>query len=239
MSENLDQRRARLRRNSPTVPFFFPDWLLVRELAAHVRRCLESVGNGRLLDIGCGEKPYECYRTAHISEWVGFDVPENPRADVHGYADSLPFAGGSFDTALCTEVLEHVSEPSTAVDELFRVLAPGGHVILTVPQYFPVHEEPYDFFRYTPYGVRHLFEKSGFEIVTLTPMVTGLRVASLAINACFYDLGDRLPGGKTKIARGLFAPLYVVSNSIGYLLAPLLPDPKNAVNVALVAKKPV
>lgn len=236
--EKLEQQRALLRRNKPTVPFFFPDWLLVRELSEHVRQCLVSVGDGRLLDVGCGEKPYECYRTAQISEWVGFDVPQNPTADVHGYADSLPFPNESFNTVLCTEVLEHLPEPYLAVKELFRVLAPGGHVILTVPQYFPVHEEPYDFFRYTPYGVRHLFEKAGFEIVKLTPIVTGLRVASIAVNACFYDLGDRLPGGKTRVARALFVPFYALSNFIGYALAPLLPDPKNAVNVALVAKKP-
>ena len=87
---------------------------------------------------------------------------------------SLPFDAGSFDTVLCTEVLEHVAEPFRAVNEIARVLRPAGHVILTVPLYFPLHEEAgMNFFRYTPYGLRHLLKAQVWRSYRCDPLLPG------------------------------------------------------------------
>jgi SAM-dependent methyltransferase len=66
--------------------------------------------------------------------------------------------------------LEHLEEPEQAIRECFRVLKAGAHAIYTVPLIWHLHEEPRDFFRYTKYGLQHLFLKAGFEIVEITPM---------------------------------------------------------------------
>ena len=68
-----------------------------------------------------------------MREWVGFDDPANPIADVHGSADALPFEDGSFDTVLCTQVIEHVRTPNAVIAECARVLRPGGVLIVTAP----------------------------------------------------------------------------------------------------------
>ena len=62
------------RRKNPLVPFFFPDWLVLRELSRDVRAALQQYGTGRILDVGCGEKPYRVFG-GHFSEWVGFSMP--------------------------------------------------------------------------------------------------------------------------------------------------------------------
>ena len=72
-------------------------------------------------------------------------------------------------TQSSTEVLEHVRHPESVLAELGRVLAPGGRLCLTVPFVWPVHEEPYDFFRYTPFALCDLLEAHGFRDVRLEP----------------------------------------------------------------------
>jgi SAM-dependent methyltransferase len=188
--------------------------------------------------LGCGSNPYKIYQPPQVAEWIGFDVPGNPEAEIHGYGDALPFVEESFDTVLCTEVLEHVADPGAVVREMARVLKPGGYVITTTPLYFPIHEAPYDFFRYTPYGLRYLFERAGFKIVELRSMATGSRLVSVAINTCINNRGKRLPGGTTWLGRAIFAPLYLISNIIGVLLSGAIADETNAVGIALVALKP-
>jgi SAM-dependent methyltransferase len=81
-----------------------------------------------------------------------------------------------------------VPEPAQVVREIARVLRPNGYVILTTPLYYPIHEEPYDFFRFTPFGLRHLFETAGLEVTRIDPMAVGFRMVALAVNTCFSIL---------------------------------------------------
>ncbi|HWH45333.1 MAG TPA: methyltransferase domain-containing protein, partial [Thermoleophilaceae bacterium] len=87
-----------------------------------------------------------------------------------GSAYELPVEDGSFDTVLCTAVLEHLEEPAAALREARRVLRGGGVAIYTVPFIWHVHEAPRDFFRYSRYGIEHLFGEAGFEIEELRPL---------------------------------------------------------------------
>jgi SAM-dependent methyltransferase len=82
-----------------------------------------------------------------------------------GDAQALGVRDASFDVVLCTEVLEHLPEPQRAIDEMFRVLVPGGRLLLTTRFLFPIHDAPHDYFRFTKYGLRHLLRR--FEIVEL------------------------------------------------------------------------
>ena len=78
------------------------------------------------------------------------DPARNP--EIVGDAQEMPFADATYSTILCTEVLEHIPDPQKAVDEMYRVLKPGGTLILTTRFLFPVHDAPGDYWRFTPYG---------------------------------------------------------------------------------------
>jgi SAM-dependent methyltransferase len=150
------------------------NWLVYELVRRHLERALKLYARGVLVDIGCGLKPYEELAQPYIERHVGVDHPTtlhgNQRVDISATAYAIPVEGESFDSALCSAVLEHLEEPEQAIRECFRVLKPGGHAIYTVPLFWHLHEEPRDFFRYTKYGLKHLFLKAGFEIVELTPM---------------------------------------------------------------------
>lgn len=127
--------------------------------------------HGRLIDIGCGTKPYAQRLSGYITEHVGVDHADSfhDLGDVNriGTAYTLPADDASFDSALCTAVLEHLEEPAAAIRECHRVLKPGGCALYTVPFIWHLHEEPRDFYRYSKHGLRYLFEQAGFQIVEL------------------------------------------------------------------------
>jgi SAM-dependent methyltransferase len=141
-----------------------------RVLLRHVSRYFDRRPN-RLIDIGCGAKPFKELLAPYITEHVGVDH-RNTRhnqsdIDIFGTAYQIPEAEASFDFAICTAVLEHLEEPEQALREAFRVLKPNGIAIYSVPFIWHLHEEPRDFYRFSKYGLRYLFEKTGFEILEL------------------------------------------------------------------------
>jgi SAM-dependent methyltransferase len=124
--------------------------------------------SGRVLDVGCGDKPYRRFfrgATQYLGTETRHTFAKQRVFDVVALGEALPFASGSMNGILCTEVLEHVPEPALFLMELYRVLAPGGAVLLTTPQTWGLHEEPYDFYRYTKYGLSYLFKKAGFDVL--------------------------------------------------------------------------
>ena len=131
-------------------------WRAVKERARYAR--------GTLLDVGCGGKPYRGLFD-QVGRHVGIDLPPAKDADIYASALALPFADCTFNTVLCTEVLEHVPEPAVVMAEAARVLRPGGYLILTAAQTWGLHHEPDDYYRFTQYGLRYLAEKSGFEVI--------------------------------------------------------------------------
>jgi SAM-dependent methyltransferase len=126
---------------------------------------------GRLIDIGCGEKPYAEMVKPYVTEHIGVDhqdtLHDKSNIDRFGSAYNIPAEDGEFDSAICTVVLEHLEEPDKAIAECRRVLKSGGVAIYTTVLFWHLHEEPRDFFRYTKWGLKYLFEKNGFEIVEL------------------------------------------------------------------------
>ena len=74
-----------------------------------------------------------------------------------------------YDTILCCEVLEHLPRPELALAELYRLLRPGGHLILSVPFLCRLHEEPHDYFRFTEHGLAELLSRQGFVVNAIVP----------------------------------------------------------------------
>ncbi len=133
-------------------------------------RQIKKVGHyisGRVLDVGAGE--FDRYSRHFASkEYIKMDIRHKKDVDVVGSIEEIPFPDESFDSAVCTQVFEHLENPEKGAKEISRVLKKGGHLLVTVPQMNELHEEPYDFFRYTNYGVSALFERSGFLVVEIS-----------------------------------------------------------------------
>ena len=135
-----------------------PDRILLQEQIARYAPKL----TGALLDVGAGHcrRYAACFR--HVSSYRTLDWDPAGNPDIVGSAEAIPLPDASIDSILCTQVLEHVPHPDRALREFFRILRPGGHCLLTVPQENELHEEPHDYFRYTKYGLCVLFEEEGF-----------------------------------------------------------------------------
>jgi len=165
-----DGERAYYRRFGITSPA----WAVHRAAGRAIRERASRYFRGRMLDVGCGTKAKALLLGDLVDEYVGLDHPKTPHgvdnADLVGTAYEIPAADADFDCVLCTAVLEHLEEPRRALDESFRVLKPGGYSLYTVPLFWPVHEAPRDFYRYTGFGVRHLFERAGFEVIEVAPL---------------------------------------------------------------------
>ena len=124
------------------------------------------------LDLGCGQRPYEELVSGPGVTYIGMDWPvsdDKAFQDVTGDATRLPFRSESFDTVITTELLEHLPDPEQCLAEVARVMRPGGHLILSVPFLEPLHEEPRDFFRFTPYSLRNLLGSHGFTVLNIWP----------------------------------------------------------------------
>src|SRR5690348_11976181 len=112
-------------RSSPRYAVRAP---LARWLREEAVRAYDELGRYRLLDVGCGQKPYEPFFAPYAASYVGVDPVENPRAELRGPVEALPVEDASFDLVLCNQVLEHADDPARAVHELHRAVAPGGRL---------------------------------------------------------------------------------------------------------------
>lgn len=149
-------------------------WLVKRIREEALAERIKKYGRGRLIDIGCGEKPYVIFTKGLVVQHLGIDHPgtfhEKTSIDIFATAYHTSLADAVGDVVLSTAVLEHLEEPEAAIREMYRILKPGGHVILTAPFYWQIHESPRDFFRFTRYGLEYLFTKTGFQIVEIYPL---------------------------------------------------------------------
>lgn len=182
-------------------PLGSPSYVLRHSLAQWLRTAAEELADGppvRILDVGCGVKPYFPLFADVASEYVGVDLVDNPLADAIGPAEALPVGDASFDVVLCTQVLEHAEDPAQVVRELRRVLAPGGRVLASTHGTWVYHPSPVDFWRWTQPGLQRLFEdNAGWSDVSIVPCAgTGSTLAALA--GAFLEISLR----RRRIARG-------------------------------------
>ena len=148
-----------------------PHYIHYYFLVNDVKEALGKYAHGNFLDLGCGNKPYETIYNPLTKHQVGSDVIQSDgnRVDVICEATNLKFDNNTFDSVLCTQVLEHVYDHHLMMKEIHRVLKPGGNIILTVPFAWELHEEPHDFFRFTPHALRTLFEEAGLVVDFIKP----------------------------------------------------------------------
>src|SRR5882724_3354860 len=151
------------------------DWIdLQWSLLMHALTRVAPEAHGRLLDVGCGDKPYLHLFRPYVVEYIGVEheatfrqtaaQAQSSGPDVVYDGKTLPFEDGTFDTVLSVQVLEHTPDPRRLVSEMARVLTPGGVLILAAPFSFRLHEEPHDYFRYTPHGLTTLCQEAGLRV---------------------------------------------------------------------------
>jgi SAM-dependent methyltransferase len=139
--------------------------------------------NGTVLDLGAGND-YLKKEFLNLSDfWISLDYNiRSNTIDVQGDGQFLPFPENLFDTIVSIDVLEHIPDPDKLVSELYRVLKPGGKIILSTPFFFWHHEEPFDFFRFSRYGIRTIFEKNNFKVLQVEPIAGVLSIGGLLIS---------------------------------------------------------
>jgi SAM-dependent methyltransferase len=148
-----------------TFPFF-----LIRKGIKNKIEILAKELNGKVLDFGCGAKPYAPYFT-HTDEYIGLDIEKsghehsNEQIDVYYDGKIIPFEENHFDAVFSSEVFEHVFNLEEVLPEIRRVLKPGGKLLFTCPFAWPEHEVPYDFARYSSFGIKAVIERNGFKII--------------------------------------------------------------------------
>lgn len=187
-------------------------------LQAEAARASADLGRYRVLDVGCGSKPYLPYFEPYADAYVGVDIG-NPAADLEGSVEALPVEDAAFDVVLCTQVLEHVDHPAQAVRELHRVTAPGGRVLASTHGVQVYHPSPTDYWRWTHAGLERLFERSAaWASVSVTP-VGGAATCLAAMSAVYADLLFR-KAHLTPLSRASVWTL----NSLGGLLDRAVPS---------------
>lgn len=149
--------------------------LLVEIIAKFYDRAIPNYVTGRLIDLGCGKAPlflkYRYFASSVTCVDWGNTLHKNENLDVEcDLSKRLPFDNASFDTVILSDVLEHLPEPDSLWRELARILAPGGRLLMNVPYFYPLHEVPFDFYRYSRFALERFARESGFEIIELQPL---------------------------------------------------------------------
>lgn len=169
-SDPLFRSTIDLRRVTLETSIFHRDYLAMKLLITWIGNIGKKYDFGTLLDYGCGNKPYHSCFASNTKQYIGVDVAQNRDNSVDiiiEYESLLPLKDGSFDSVLSTQVLEHIPRPLDYLSEVGRVLRQDGYFILTCPGSYMLHEEPFDYFRFTKYGLAFLLEEAGFDIIQL------------------------------------------------------------------------
>jgi SAM-dependent methyltransferase len=228
---------------------FSDSWLHPRHISrVYLKKLLNQAqfySHGVMLDLGCGLRPYEQLFREKCSHYWGLDWPvhrDKAKIDIQGNALYIPFLDESIDTVLTTELLEHLPDPQQFMKEILRILRPSGTLILSVPFIEPLHEEPRDYFRFTPYGLRFLLKENGFNVIAIYQKGGwGSVVFGSFLSQAIYDVVNplSLDGFRhNRIFRViLVTPICTSLQLVGYFLDKLFISSKYCLGYVVVATK--
>jgi len=193
---------------------------------------------GKLLDVGCGTKPYKSI--CSVEEYIGLEINDEGDRN-HSFADAfydgktIPFEDKTFDSVMSNQVFEHVFNPSDFLKEINRVTKMDGLFLISVPFVWDEHEQPYDYARYSSFGLRHILGENGFQVIELRKSSNDLGLIFQLINIYIYKITlTRYPYLNLMITLFLIAPI----NIIGLALSKIFPknDDLYLDNIALAKK---
>ncbi len=218
---------------------FNPFYFARKNLASAISECSSAI-YGNLLDVGCGTKPY--LSLFKVDSYRGLDI-DSPDTRNRGVADDLydgkhfPYQSNSFDSVLCNQVLEHVFNPDEFLTEINRVLKFGGKLLLTVPFIWDEHEQPYDYARYSSFGLKALLESNGFKIIKHRKLAADATVLFQLTNAYLFKVSQHWP----RLLKLLFTSTFMAAvNMFGIVAGKLLPaNPDLFLDHVVVAEKKI
>lgn len=216
----------------------FNPFYLVREGLARDLKPLAQSLKGKLIDLGCGNKPYKPMFT-NVDSYTGLEIVDfhsvkfPPEVKYDGFL--VPLKDSCADCVFTSQVLEHVFEPAQFLQEIHRVLKPEGKLLLTVPFVWDEHSQPWDYARYSSFGLKYLLEKHGFKIVVHKKTCTDVRVLFQLINAYIF----KITRTQNAIVNLLFS-IFLMSpfTVLGLIFSKILPSNEDLYmdNVILVQK---
>jgi SAM-dependent methyltransferase len=180
---------------------------------------------GDVLDFGCGSKPYGSL-FVNAKSYIGVDIEvsghnhKESKVDYFYDGKKLPFNNQSFDAIVCFEVFEHVFNVEEVLSEIYRVLKPDGLLLISIPFAWDEHEIPYDFARYTSFGITHILNANKFQVFKLTKTTTYILAVFQMFIAYLYQ--HVLPKGRFL---RMISQLFIIFplNLLAFIFNSLLP----------------
>lgn len=132
-------------------------------------KIMREYARGRMIDLGCGDMPYKPFLVDLVNSYDSLDLrPVSEDIKYIGDIQNMHMIDSStYDFAICMEVLEHVPQPQRAINEIYRILRPGGILVLSVPHLSHIHNPPNDYFRFTSFGLLYLLDQAGFKVINI------------------------------------------------------------------------
>jgi SAM-dependent methyltransferase len=191
----------------------------------------------KILDYGCGVKPYEYIFENYIEQYVGIDVGTNPNADIIIQpGENLNYKNDYFDFIISSQVLEHVENVEQYMNECFRVLKKGGYVFLSTHGTWQYHASPYDFNRWTYIGLKNLLEKHNFEVIEYIPILGQLALTS-QLRLSFYNSFANMIGIIGKLLLAPISFIYQFKMMLEDALTPKRVKKRDSAIFLFIAKK--
>jgi SAM-dependent methyltransferase len=181
--------------------------------------------SSRIIDLGAGECLYKDKYFNHV-KYVAIDFGKGDSNYNYGHINvfcditHVPFKDRQFDFAFCFQVLEHLREPKAVLKEINRILKDNGHLFLSTPQSLPRHQKPYDYYRYTSYGLEYLFKEAGFEVIKIEPYGGYFRLLSLNLKDFHRNIFDFRK--RSLFERIVLFPLEVTSLILFRVMIPVI-----------------
>jgi len=198
---------------------------LVRRL--HIKFIIKQTAGrefGTVVDVGAGRAPYKkfikCEKYVPLDIENLYNVPDMIVCDLNR---AMPLQNSFCDLVIMTETLEHVKKPQFVLSEIFRILKPGGKLLMTSPFVWPVHGSPNDHFRYTNFGIEYLLKENGFQDISVKPS-----------NGYIYTMCQLLV---INCRRFLLRPFVLAINIFGYLIGSKTGSKNFPLGQQAVAKK--
>lgn len=160
-------------------------------------RAIQDFAGGELIDLGCGNAPLAGIYRDKVDRYTWLDWPNSPHqeyeVDIHADLNALlPIEDQSYDTVILSDVIEHISNPELLFSECTRILKPGGHLLVGVPFLYPLHEEPFDYHRYTIHKLREFGEKHELSVERIEEYAGGIEVVQEMLTKIFsYSAATR------------------------------------------------
>ena len=214
-------------RQSPLGVFINPAHIAERRLSSAIASIVNELRPARhelWLDVGCGSRPYE--GLFKVDRFIGLDVLESGRSaqlkcpDIYFDGHDFPIEDNTADGILCTQVLEHASSAEHLLHEIARCLKPGGTLILTAPFLWEEHEAPYDFLRFSGFGLQKMLEKQGFQITALKKTTGSMEAIAQALSIAIFNHARFLIPGLGRLLTLLVCAPIQIAGIIAQILLP-------------------